>query len=55
MKNKYLNYISDDHLIKCVARLHNAYVKAKSDISKKNFTLTKLIQSSLRSTRNSML
>ena len=37
MKNKYVNFISDEHLLRCVANLHNAYLKAKNNITKKNF------------------
>lgn len=42
MKNKYVEFISDDHFIKCVENLHNAYLKAKKNISKKNFYNNKI-------------
>lgn len=37
MENKYVTFISDEHLLRCVANLHTAYLKAKSNVSKKNF------------------
>jgi hypothetical protein len=37
MKNKYVDFISDEHFLECVANLHKAYLKAKNNISKKNF------------------
>lgn len=42
MRNKYVNFISDEHLIKCIANLHQSYIKAKNDISKKNFYSNKI-------------
>ncbi len=42
MENKYVNFISDAHLLDCVANLHKAYLKAKSNISKKNFYANKV-------------
>lgn len=42
MKNKYVNFISDDHLLECIGNLHNAYLKAKNNISKKNFYSNKV-------------
>lgn len=37
MANKYVNFISDEHLLNCIKNLHNAYLRAKSNISKKSF------------------
>lgn len=37
MKNKYVDFISDEHFLNCVANLHKAYLKAKKNITKKNF------------------
>ncbi len=37
MKNKYVNFVSDDHLLFCIGNLHKAYLKAKNNITKKNF------------------
>ena len=42
MKNKYVNFISDEHLLKCIANLHKAYLKAKNNITKKNFYTNKV-------------
>lgn len=42
MKNKYLDFISDEHFLECVANLHKAYLKAKNNISKKNFYSNKV-------------
>jgi hypothetical protein len=42
MKNKYVDFISDDHFINCVANLHKAYLKAKNNITKKNFYKNKV-------------
>ncbi len=29
MKNKYVDFISDEHFLDCVANLYKAYLKAK--------------------------
>lgn len=42
MKNKYVDFISDEHFIECVANLHKAYLKAKNNITKKNFYANKV-------------
>ena len=42
MKNKYVNFISDDHLLVCIGNLHKAYLKAKNNITKKNFYSNKV-------------
>jgi len=42
MKKKYLNFISDDHLLYCIGNLHKAYLKAKNNITKKNFYSNKV-------------
>ena len=42
MKNKYVNFISDEHLLNCIGNLHKAYVKAKNNITKKNFYTNKV-------------
>lgn len=42
MKNKYVDFISDDHLIKCIANLHSSYLAAKNDITKKKFYKNKV-------------
>ena len=42
MKNKYVNFISDEHLLSCIRNLHKAYLKAKNNITKKNFYTNKV-------------
>ncbi len=42
MKNKYVNFVSDNHLLECIGNLHNAYLKAKKNITKKNFYSNKV-------------
>jgi len=42
MENKYVNFISDDHLLKCIGNLHKAYLRSKNNITKKNFYSNKV-------------
>jgi hypothetical protein len=42
MPNKYVNFISDQHLLKCIENLHLAYTRAKNNISKKSFYSNKV-------------
>ena len=42
MANKYLNYITDEHLLMCIKNLRNAYQKAKNNITKKSFYANKV-------------
>jgi len=42
MSNKYLSYISDNHLFSCIENLHSSYLKAKAGISKKKFYKNKI-------------
>ncbi len=42
MANKYLDYISDEHLLKCIKSLHASYVKARANVSKKKFYNNKI-------------
>ncbi len=42
MKNKYVNFISDKHLLTCIANLYKAYLKAKNNITKNNFYSNKV-------------
>jgi hypothetical protein len=42
MINRYLNYITDDHLLECIKTLHHSYAKAKANISKKKFYNNKI-------------
>lgn len=42
MDKQYLNYISNEHLFSCIENLHQAYLKAKNNISKKQFYSNKI-------------
>lgn len=42
MANKYVNFISDEHLLSCIQNLHDSYVKAKANITKKKFFNNKI-------------
>lgn len=42
MANKYVNFISDEHLLKCIENLYSSYIKAKEKISKKKFYNNKI-------------
>ena len=42
MKNSYVTFISDEHLLRCIGNLHDAYLRAKNNISKKNFYSNKV-------------
>jgi hypothetical protein len=42
MANNYLSYISDEHLFNCIENLHNSYLKAQFNISKKKFYKNKI-------------
>jgi len=42
MSNKYLNYVSDEHLLHCVGNLHNSYLRAKNKITKKKLYANKV-------------
>jgi hypothetical protein len=42
MENKYVSFISDEHLINCIANLYIAYSKAKSNVTKKSFYINKV-------------
>lgn len=42
MANKYLSYITDDHLLSCVENLYNSYEKAKANVSKSKFYKNKI-------------
>lgn len=42
MANKYLDYISDEHLLFCIENLHKSYLKAKANVSKKKFYKNKI-------------
>ena len=40
--NKYVSFVSDNHLIDCIKNLHQAYIKAKQNISKTTFYANKI-------------
>ena len=42
MKNKYVKFVADDYLLDCVGNLYKAYLKAKNNITKKNFYSNKV-------------
>jgi hypothetical protein len=42
MANNYVNYISDEQLLNCIENLHQSYLKAKNNISKKSFYTNKI-------------
>lgn len=42
MKNKYVDFISDEHFLNCVENLHKSYLRAKNKISKKSFYTNKV-------------
>lgn len=42
MANKYLSFITDEHLLNCVENLYNSYEKAKANISKSKFYKNKI-------------
>ncbi len=42
MANKYLNYITDEHLMACIGNLHKSYIRAKNSVSRKKFYANKI-------------
>lgn len=42
MKNKYVDFITDEHFLECVANLHKAYLKAKNNVTKRSFYKNKI-------------
>jgi hypothetical protein len=42
MENKYVNFISDGHLLQCIGNLHKSYLKAKNNVSKNSFYSNKV-------------
>ena len=42
MANKYVDFVSDEYLLECIKKLHQSYLKAKADISKKKFYKNKI-------------
>lgn len=42
MPNKYVNFISDEHLLNCIENLYKAYLRAKNNVSKRHFYKNKV-------------
>ncbi|MDD2963038.1 MAG: Eco47II family restriction endonuclease [Bacteroidales bacterium] len=42
MPNRYVNFITDEHLMYCIKNLHLAYLRAKQNISKKSLYANKV-------------
>jgi len=42
MANKYVNFVSDEHLLGCIQKLHEAYMRAKRNLSRKTFYANKV-------------
>ncbi|MDH6357300.1 Eco47II family restriction endonuclease [Parabacteroides sp. PF5-9] len=42
MDHKYVNFVTDEHLLNCIENLHTSYLKAKNNISKKTFYKNKI-------------
>lgn len=42
MANKYVNFVSDEHFLNCIKNLHNSYLKAKNNISKRSLYANKV-------------
>jgi hypothetical protein len=42
MRNRYVEFISDEHFLGCIENLHKAYLRAKGNISKRNFYSNKV-------------
>lgn len=40
--NKYVEFVSDEHLLKCIESLHGSYVRAKAKITKQKFYTNKI-------------
>lgn len=40
--NKYVDFVTDEHLLKCISNLHNSYMNAKNGITKTNFYKNKI-------------
>lgn len=42
MANKYLSYVTDEHFLTCIENLHEAYLRAKNNVTKDNFYKNKI-------------
>lgn len=41
-KNKYVDFVSNEHLLKCISNLHNSYLSAKREFTKEKFYKNKV-------------
>ena len=42
MKNKYVDFVSDEHLLKCISGLYESYTEAKREFTKTKFYKNKV-------------
>lgn len=42
MNNKYVSFLSDEHLLKCIENLYNSYEKAKNNLTQTKFYSNKI-------------
>lgn len=42
MAHKYVDFITDEHFLYCIENLHDSYIKAKANVSKKKFYKNKI-------------
>ncbi len=42
MSNNFVSFISDEHLINCIANLHKSYLRAKNNVTKRSFYANKI-------------
>ena len=42
MANKYVNFVTDEHFLKCISNLHKSYLNAKSKVDKTKFYKNKI-------------
>ncbi len=42
MSSKYVDFVSDEHLLYCIKNLHSSYIRAKANITKKKFYKNKI-------------
>ncbi len=41
-KNKYVDFVEDEHLLSCIENLHSSYLKSKKEFTKKKFYKNKV-------------
>jgi translation elongation factor EF-G len=42
MDHKFVDFVSDEHLLNCIKNLHLSYFKAKNNLTKRSFYLNKI-------------